>query len=286
LALTPENDFGSQSPKPGKNFMRAIKPHNPPVLLRILRARVFVPLAILAVFLGGAPMLAAQAPAPAASAHKPLAQHKRASAAHAKRKAAKTISATKAASAAKEAKAAEAAPAAAKPAAPEMPKWPANEKPVEAAITWDSKGLRIVAANSSLQQILHDVTTATGVEVEGCDDDQRVFGTYGPGPARDVLGLLLQGTGYNVMMIGDQGQGTPREVVLSSRHGGSVHPTASSPDSDDDDDDDADEPPQAAAPPPMRTGPGRTPPEMQQRNMENQQRQRPEQQPNEPGNPD
>jgi hypothetical protein len=269
--------------------MRAIKPNNPPVSLRILRARVFAPLAILAVFLGGAPMLAAQAPAPAAPAHKPLAQHKRASAAHAKRKAAKTNSATKAADTAKEANAAKeakAAAAAAKPAAPEMPKWPANEKPAEAAITWDSKGLRIEAANSSLQQILHDVTTATGVEVEGFDADQRVFGTYGPGPARDVLGLLLQGTGYNVMMIGDQGQGTPREVVLSSRHGGGVHPAASSPDSDDDDDDDADEPPQAAAPQPMRTGPGRTPPEMQQRNMENQQRQRPERPTNEPNNPD
>jgi hypothetical protein len=166
----------------------------------------------------------------------------------------------------------------AKPAEPEIPKWPANEKPVQAAITWDSKGLSIEAANSSLRQILQEVTTTTGAKVEGLDTDERVFGTYGPGPAKDVLSQLLLGTGYNVLMIGDQGQGTPRQIVLSSRHGGATQPAAT-PAPESDDDTDADEQPQAAPPPPVRPGfgpggqraPQQLPQEMQQRQQQAQQ---------------
>jgi hypothetical protein len=259
--------------------MRNFNPFNSLASLRILRARVFVPLALLSAALGSAPMTAAQAPAAtAAPVHKPHPQHKRSAAVHAKHTAAKTASLAPEASA---------SPAAvpAKPAEPELPKWPANEKPAQAAITWDSKGLRIEAANSSLRQILQDVSTTTGAKVDGLDTDERVFGAYGPGPARDVLSKLLQGTGYNVIMIGDQGQGTPRQIVLSSRHGGAAQPaTTSAPDSDDDDD--ADEQPQPA-PPPTRPGFGhgaqRTPQQitedMQQRQREMQQRQMPGQPP-------
>ncbi len=55
--------------------------------------------------------------------------------------------------------------------------------------------------------------------------DQRIFGAYGPGPARDVLSQLLDGSGYNVLMIGDQGQGTPRRIVLSARPAGPAQPS-------------------------------------------------------------
>ena len=54
-------------------------------------------------------------------------------------------------------------------------------------MVWDSQGLRIEARNSSLQQILNDVSTATGAKVDGLGTDERVFGIYGPGQARDVL---------------------------------------------------------------------------------------------------
>ena len=103
------------------------------------------------------------------------------------------------------------------PVAPPPPNWPINDKPVAATVTWDSRGLAIDADNSSLQQILKDVSTDTGAKVEGLDADQRVFGNYGPGPARQVLSQLLDGTGYNVLMFGDQGAGTPREVLLSAQ---------------------------------------------------------------------
>jgi hypothetical protein len=99
---------------------------------------------------------------------------------------------------------------------PPPPNWPINYKPTAATVVWDSQGLRIDADNSSLQQILKDVATDTGAKVSGLNADQRVFGAYGPGPARQVLSELLDGTGYNVLMFGDQGSGTPREIVLSA----------------------------------------------------------------------
>jgi hypothetical protein len=103
---------------------------------------------------------------------------------------------------------------------PKPPDWPANDLPAAASVVWDSHGLLIAASNSSLAQILKEVSTVTGVKVEGMDADQRVFGTYGPGSARDVLFQLLDGSGYDVLIIGDQGQGTPRRIVLSLRSAG------------------------------------------------------------------
>jgi hypothetical protein len=108
------------------------------------------------------------------------------------------------------------APAPAQPPAPPPPDWPINDKPAAANVVWDSHGLSIVADNSSLAQILDDVSADTGAKVEGIGADQRIFGTYGPGPARDVLSQLLDGAGYNVLMVGDQGQGTPRQIMLSA----------------------------------------------------------------------
>lgn len=105
---------------------------------------------------------------------------------------------------------------------PETPNWPAFAAAAPASVRWDSHGLSIDAANSSLQQILRDVSTMTGIKVEGLNADQRVFGIFGPGKARDVLSQLLQGSGYNVLMIGDQAPGTPRQILLSQRQSGAA----------------------------------------------------------------
>jgi hypothetical protein len=101
-----------------------------------------------------------------------------------------------------------------------MPLWPVNEKPNPARVMWDSHGLQIDASNSSLVQIFGDVTTATGAKVVGLQHDERIFGKYGPGPARDVLAQLLQGSGYNVMMVGGEGLAAPNEILLTSRSAG------------------------------------------------------------------
>ncbi len=110
-----------------------------------------------------------------------------------------------------------AAAAPAPPAAPIRPNWPVNDLPSPATIVWDSSGLSIKANNSSLQQILFEVQTVTGAKVQGLSTDERVFGAYGPGLARDVLSQLLHGSNYNMIMIGDLGKGAPRNILLSPR---------------------------------------------------------------------
>jgi hypothetical protein len=95
-----------------------------------------------------------------------------------------------------------------------------SEKPIQASVLWNRDELRITAQSSSLQQILQDVAKVTGTRVEGMGADERVFGVYCPGQACDVLVHLLEGSGYNVMMIGDQEQGAPRQIVLSTRPSG------------------------------------------------------------------
>jgi hypothetical protein len=157
-------------------------------------------------------------------------------------------------------------------------------------VVWDSHGLRIDATNSSLQQILTDVSTETGAKVEGLDDDQRIFGTFGPGAAREVLAQLLEGSGYNFLMIGDQGQGTPRQIVLSTRTTGS--PLAAKPATPSEDEEVEEQPQQPQQPDgvPNRPGfPPRTPMDMQQREqqlrMQQQLQQQQQQQGQQPGQP-
>lgn len=133
-------------------------------------------------------------------------------------------------------KAAKAVPEPAPPPAPPAPKWPINDQPTPASVTWDSHGLKIDATNSSLSQILAEVSRDTGAKVEGLGQDQRVFGSYGPGQARDVISELLQGSGYNFLMMGEQGSGTPLEIMLSTRSssGPATARPAAAGDSDDD----------------------------------------------------
>ncbi len=154
------------------------------------------------------------------------------------------------------------------PMLPPPPDWPTNDPPSAASVLYDSRGLLIVASNSSLEQILKDVSTDTGAKVEGLGTDprmtdQRIFGTYGPGPARDVLAQLLDGSGYNIMMVGDRGQGTPRRIVLSAPGGSAAQNTANNaPMPASNDDTDAEQPapePEVEQPPPPIPSPAAPP---------------------------
>jgi hypothetical protein len=173
------------------------------------------------------------------------------------------------------------------PVLPPPPDWPTNDPPVAATVVYDSRGLFIAASNSSLAQILKDVSTDTGAKVEGLGadprmTDQRIFGTYGPGPARDVLTQLLDGSGYNILLVGDRGQGTPRRIVLSAQGGSAAQNTANnaSP-TPSNEDTDADQPapePEVEQPPPQPIAnpsvppvPMRTPQQMMQERQQQQQ---------------
>lgn len=150
------------------------------------------------------------------------------------------------------------------PVAPPPPNWPANDLPGAASVVFDSRGLLVVASNSSLAQILKEVSLETGVKVEGMDADQRIFGTYGPGPARDVILQLLDGSGYDVLMIGDRGEGTPRRITLTSRSGSAAKSMANNtpaPQSNQDTDEDQTAPePQVEQEPPQPNQNGVVPP--------------------------
>ena len=173
------------------------------------------------------------------------------------------------------------------PVLPPPPDWPTNDPPGAATVVYDSRGLLIVASNSSLAQILKDVSTDTGAKVEGLGTDprmtdQRIFGTYGPGPARDVISHLLDGSGYNILMVGDRGQGTPRRIVLSAQGGSTAQNTANKvPTQPSNDDTDADQPApepevEQPPPPPSPTGPPvplRTPQQIMQEVQQRQQQQ-------------
>jgi hypothetical protein len=95
--------------------------------------------------------------------------------------------------------------------------WPANQPPRQARVSWDGRGLEIEASNSSLDQILRQVAAETGAKLEGLTQDQRVFGSYGPGPVSDVILKLLDGSSYNVLIIGRHDADAPLEIVLSAR---------------------------------------------------------------------
>lgn len=113
-----------------------------------------------------------------------------------------------------------------RPPASQAPIGDVNPPSNEASVSWDNRGLEIKASNSSLNQILHQVAVDIGAKLEGLAQDQRVFGRYGPGPASDVLWKLLDGSGYNVVMIGGPGFDRPLEIVLSVRSSASPHTAA------------------------------------------------------------
>jgi hypothetical protein len=92
------------------------------------------------------------------------------------------------------------------------------DKPAQpATVTLSGRSLSVSADNSSLTDILHQLSVSSGMTIDGLDKDSRVFGTYGPGNPRDILGELLDGAGYNVMMVGYTTAGTPRQLVLTAR---------------------------------------------------------------------
>lgn len=99
-------------------------------------------------------------------------------------------------------------------------------------MTWTAQGLSIDARNSSLRQILDTVQSQIGVKIEGMGKDERVFGVYGPGQPREVLSQLLEGTDYNLLMVGNGQNGVPQQILLSEKPAGGPQPNAPVPQGD------------------------------------------------------
>lgn len=143
-----------------------------------------------------------------------------------------------------------------------------QQPPHRARVQLDDSGLLIQADNSSLVQILREVANASGMKIDGLNQDERVFGSFGPGNAQEVLIRLLEGTSYNLLMVGDTEKGTPRQMVLTARGGATrgaytpPAPSAPKPDEDEDVAPQAEEP--QPAPEPIAAPPAQANPNQQQ----------------------
>jgi hypothetical protein len=104
------------------------------------------------------------------------------------------------------------------------------QQPAQVAeIVFAGDTLSIHADNSSLAAILREFSARSGMQVEGLGGDERVFGSFGPGAPRDVLADLLNGTAYNLVLLGDLSNGAPRELVLTPTTRGGGAPAAAGP---------------------------------------------------------
>jgi hypothetical protein len=129
----------------------------------------------------------------------------------------------------------------------EAPKTPSDVAARLPEITLSKGSLTVDADNADLSAILNGVAHASGMKIDGNAGNARVFGVYGPGNPRQVLTELLDGVGYNFMMVGDNADGTPGELLLTAKSGApsAKPPTAASASEDDDaaDSQDEQEPP-------------------------------------------
>lgn len=84
--------------------------------------------------------------------------------------------------------------------------------------------LTVTAHDSSLNAILHEIATLTGMKISGGVRDDRVFGTYGPDQPSAVLSTLLDGSGSNMLLVNNTAN-QPQELILTTRVGGPTPPS-------------------------------------------------------------
>jgi len=74
--------------------------------------------------------------------------------------------------------------------------------------------LTVITENSSLDAILREIASKTGMKITGPIADERVYGTYGPAAPSSVLASLLGGSG-NDMVLRESAATGPVELVLT-----------------------------------------------------------------------
>lgn len=92
--------------------------------------------------------------------------------------------------------------------------------PVPPQVSYQNAQLTIVAANSTLGDILRAVRRQTGAEIEIPSAPERVVTHLGPGSARDVLAELLNGSRFNYVLLGSPADSSMlTRVVLVAKSG-------------------------------------------------------------------
>ena len=92
--------------------------------------------------------------------------------------------------------------------------------PVPPQVSFQNGQLSIVAANSTLGDILRAVRKQTGAEIEIPAANDRVVTHLGPGPVREVMAELLNGSRFNYVLLGSaQDSNLLTRVVLVAKTG-------------------------------------------------------------------
>jgi hypothetical protein len=109
------------------------------------------------------------------------------------------------------------------PEPPPVPLTPSQRPPKRAQVTYADGTLSVAADNASLNQILRQIASDTGMKITGGVTEERVFGQYGPDSPTQVLAALLEGTGSNMILVHHDGA-APSELILTPRQGGPTPP--------------------------------------------------------------
>ena len=143
--------------------------------------------------------------------------------------------------------------------------------PTAPQVNYSNGQLTVVAQNATLSQVLRSVQSLTGASVEMPSgvSSERVVGQFGPGRPRDVLNALLNGSKFNYIILGVNGDpGAVQKVILTTAKPASTVNTAQNnqaqeePQDEEYSEPEAQPQPQAPMPPQFRhrpNMPGRTP---------------------------
>ncbi len=107
----------------------------------------------------------------------------------------------------------------------------ANMPPGRPRVLYRNGELSIASDNSTLSEILNAVHTQTGASIDmpSGGGSERVVARLGPGPADQVLAKLLNGSHFDYVIMGEDGQpGAVKTVLLRPKQGGGENSSAPS----------------------------------------------------------
>lgn len=101
--------------------------------------------------------------------------------------------------------------------------------PPRVEVTFVNGNLTITANKATLSEVLYEVHRKTGADIgipAGAEREQ-IAANFGPGPAREILSALLNGSNFNFIMIADDNDPSQlRSVILSPKGAPIVQPQA------------------------------------------------------------
>jgi AMIN domain len=109
-------------------------------------------------------------------------------------------------------------PASTPVAANVAPQVEAEKPPPRVEVDFRDGKLRIWANKATLTEVLHEVQRATGARITiPPGADQAVIADVGPAPPREALSALLNGSAYNVILVGGQDLAQVTNIILTPR---------------------------------------------------------------------